>query len=108
MMRLRRRLSSSRPPKIKPSSNGAIGKARRLSHTAKRAKAIIKYKSKRLKETKYTPVKEKKMIMGARIARGMVNNFAKIGIIGRFKYNKIRLPIYMETIIDQKTVGSSM
>ena len=107
MMRLRRRLSSSRPPNIKPSSIGAMGKARRLSQTATRAKAIIKYKSKRLKETKYTPVKEKKMIKGARIALGIFSSFAKMGIIGRLKNNKIRFPIYMETTIDQNTVGSS-
>ena len=39
--------------------------------------------------------------------RGTSSTFAMYGINGRFKINRIRLPIYIDTITDQKICGSS-
>ncbi len=76
MMSARRRFSSIMPPRMKPSSMGASGKSSSRSATAPTAKSTMRWMSKVLKETKYTPIMEKNRIIGMRIARGTASTRA--------------------------------
>ena len=66
----RRRFSSIKPPRMKPSRGGARGKFAILSAIAAIAINSIMKTSIVLKDTKYTPVMEKKRIMGSRTVLG--------------------------------------
>ena len=51
------------------------------------------------------PVTEKKRISGIKKALGTAKILAIYGIRGKFKINKITIPIYIDIMTDQKISG---
>lgn len=96
----RRRLSSSMPPRMKPSSSGAIGKFRILRPTAAMATITSNCRSKLLKETRYTPIIEKNMITGIRMGRGIASSLAMYGISGRLRTSRNRFQPEITHVIE--------
>ncbi|CSA16244.1 Uncharacterised protein [Vibrio cholerae] len=107
MINARRKFSSIKPPKIKPSRRGASGKFARRRAIAPIATRIITYTSMVLNDTKYTPVMEKNRIIGSSTVRGTASSLEMYGINGKLRISSTMLPTYIEMITDQKISGCS-